>query len=69
MRGWFSSDVGFILLIRSNLQKKKKKKTSIMLIPDCKLYPLSSISKKNILDVCKPLHVMSLSPNSVSFHG
>ncbi|MFS7912127.1 hypothetical protein Hanom_Chr02g00126191 [Helianthus anomalus] len=31
-----------------------------MLTPDCKLCPLSSKNtKKNVLDVCKPLHFMS----------
>ncbi|MFS7902110.1 hypothetical protein Hanom_Chr01g00007381 [Helianthus anomalus] len=33
----------------------------------CKLCPLSSIITENILDVCKPLQVMSFSPNSVNF--
>ncbi|MFS7946890.1 hypothetical protein Hanom_Chr06g00541691 [Helianthus anomalus] len=37
-----------------------------MYITYCKLCPLSSIITKNVLDVCKPLQVMSFSPNSVN---
>ncbi|MFS7963212.1 hypothetical protein Hanom_Chr08g00735411 [Helianthus anomalus] len=33
----------------------------------CKLCPLSSIITQNVLDVCKPLQVMSFNPNSVNF--
>ncbi|MFS7946816.1 hypothetical protein Hanom_Chr06g00540761 [Helianthus anomalus] len=33
----------------------------------CKLCPLSSIITENVLDVCKPLQVMSFSPNPVNF--
>ncbi|MFS8014209.1 hypothetical protein Hanom_Chr15g01341881 [Helianthus anomalus] len=31
------------------------------------LCPLSSIITENVLDVCKPLQIMSFSPNSVNF--
>ncbi|MFS7914938.1 hypothetical protein Hanom_Chr02g00159411 [Helianthus anomalus] len=33
----------------------------------CKPYLLSSRITENVLDVCKPLQVMSFSPNSVNF--
>ncbi|MFS8035076.1 hypothetical protein Hanom_Chr17g01588811 [Helianthus anomalus] len=35
----------------------------------CKLCPLSSIITENVLDVCKPLQVMSFIPNLVNFCG
>ncbi|MFS7949300.1 hypothetical protein Hanom_Chr16g01453411 [Helianthus anomalus] len=38
-----------------------------MYVTYCKLCPLSSIITENVLDVCKPLHVMSFSPNSINF--
>ncbi|MFS8028999.1 hypothetical protein Hanom_Chr16g01517191 [Helianthus anomalus] len=38
-----------------------------MYVTHCKLCPLSSIITENVLDVCKPLQVMSFSPNSVNF--
>ncbi|MFS7940950.1 hypothetical protein Hanom_Chr05g00470401 [Helianthus anomalus] len=38
-----------------------------MYVTYCKLCPLSSIITENVLDVCKPLQVMSFSPNSVTF--
>ncbi|MFS7908672.1 hypothetical protein Hanom_Chr01g00085891 [Helianthus anomalus] len=38
-----------------------------MYVTYCKLCPLFSIITENILDVCKPLQVMSFSPNSVTF--
>ncbi|MFS7928685.1 hypothetical protein Hanom_Chr04g00323661 [Helianthus anomalus] len=38
-----------------------------MYVTYCKLCPLSLISTKTVLDVCKPLNIMSFSPNSVSF--
>ncbi|MFS7942180.1 hypothetical protein Hanom_Chr06g00485241 [Helianthus anomalus] len=38
-----------------------------MYVTYCKLCPLSSIITENVLDVCKPLQVMSFSPNSVNF--
>ncbi|MFS7960229.1 hypothetical protein Hanom_Chr08g00700791 [Helianthus anomalus] len=47
----------------------KLQKSSFMLTLDCKVCLLSSKSTTNIIDGCKPLHVMSFSPNSVSFHG
>ncbi|MFS7971837.1 hypothetical protein Hanom_Chr09g00837551 [Helianthus anomalus] len=33
----------------------------------CKLCPLFSITIENVLEFCKPLQVMSFSPNSVNF--
>ncbi|MFS7978299.1 hypothetical protein Hanom_Chr10g00913871 [Helianthus anomalus] len=47
----------------------KLQNLSFMYVTYCKLYPLSSIITENVLDVCKPLHVMSFSPNSVNFCG
>ncbi|MFS7975267.1 hypothetical protein Hanom_Chr10g00878471 [Helianthus anomalus] len=38
-----------------------------MYVTYCKLCPLSSIITENVLDVCKPLQVMSFSPNSFNF--
>ncbi|MFS8029509.1 hypothetical protein Hanom_Chr16g01523131 [Helianthus anomalus] len=38
-----------------------------MYVTYCKLCPLSSIITENVLDVCKPLQVMSFSANSVNF--
>ncbi|MFS8006038.1 hypothetical protein Hanom_Chr13g01244531 [Helianthus anomalus] len=38
-----------------------------MYVTYCKLCPLSSMIKENVLDVCKPLQVMSFSPNLVNF--
>ncbi|MFS8005022.1 hypothetical protein Hanom_Chr13g01232591 [Helianthus anomalus] len=38
-----------------------------MYVTYCKLYPLSSIITENVLDICKPLQVMSFSPNLVNF--
>ncbi|MFS7938049.1 hypothetical protein Hanom_Chr05g00434901 [Helianthus anomalus] len=38
-----------------------------MFVTYCKLCTLSSIITKNVFDVCKPLEVMSFSPNSVNF--
>ncbi|MFS7999895.1 hypothetical protein Hanom_Chr12g01172011 [Helianthus anomalus] len=45
----------------------KKQNSSFMYVTYCKLCPLSSIIAENVLDVCKPLQVMSFSPNSVNF--
>ncbi|MFS7909597.1 hypothetical protein Hanom_Chr02g00096441 [Helianthus anomalus] len=45
----------------------KLQKSSFMYVTYCKLRPLSSIITENVLDVCKPLQVMSFSPNSVNF--
>ncbi|MFS8027059.1 hypothetical protein Hanom_Chr16g01494171 [Helianthus anomalus] len=52
-----------------NYIKSKLQNSSFIFTPDCKLCPLSLKSTKTILDVCKVLHVMSFSPNSISFHG
>ncbi|MFS7895162.1 hypothetical protein Hanom_Chr04g00383771 [Helianthus anomalus] len=38
-----------------------------MYVTYCKLCPLFSIITENVLDVCKPLQVMSFSPNSIIF--
>ncbi|MFS7959256.1 hypothetical protein Hanom_Chr08g00688751 [Helianthus anomalus] len=38
-----------------------------MYVTYCKMFPLSSIIIKNVIDLCKPLQVMSFSPNSVNF--
>ncbi|MFS7895166.1 hypothetical protein Hanom_Chr00s002438g01700091 [Helianthus anomalus] len=38
-----------------------------MYVTYCKLCPLFSIITENVLDVCKPLQVMSFSPNSSYF--
>ncbi|MFS7922587.1 hypothetical protein Hanom_Chr03g00250841 [Helianthus anomalus] len=53
-----------VFLLRVNY-----KKAYFMYVTYCKLCPLSSIIKENVLDVCKPLQVMSFSPNSVNFCG
>ncbi|MFS8035122.1 hypothetical protein Hanom_Chr17g01589351 [Helianthus anomalus] len=47
----------------------KLQKSSFMYVTYCKLCPLSSTITRNVLDVCKPLQVMSFSPNSVNFCG
>ncbi|MFS8005372.1 hypothetical protein Hanom_Chr13g01236521 [Helianthus anomalus] len=47
--------------------KSKLQKSSFMYVTYCKLCHLSSIITENVLDVCKPLQVMSFSPNSVNF--
>ncbi|MFS8024755.1 hypothetical protein Hanom_Chr16g01467151 [Helianthus anomalus] len=49
--------------------KNKLHKSSFMYVTYSKLCPLSSIITENVLDVCKPLQVMSFSPNSVNFCG
>ncbi|MFS8022377.1 hypothetical protein Hanom_Chr16g01438751 [Helianthus anomalus] len=56
--------VSFLYLLKSKLQR-----SSFMLTQDCKLYPLPLKSTKNILDVCKPLHVTSFDPNSVYLYS
>ncbi|MFS8033920.1 hypothetical protein Hanom_Chr17g01575181 [Helianthus anomalus] len=38
-----------------------------MYVTYCKICPLSLTITENVLDVCKPLQVMSFSPNSVNF--
>ncbi|KAJ0677557.1 putative ubiquitin-conjugating enzyme E2, ubiquitin-conjugating enzyme/RWD [Helianthus annuus] len=48
----------YIIISWSKLQK-----SSPMYVTYCKLCPLSSIITENVLDVCKPLQVMSFSPN------
>ncbi|MFS7909701.1 hypothetical protein Hanom_Chr02g00097671 [Helianthus anomalus] len=45
----------------------KLQKSPFMYVTYCKLCHLSSIITENILDVCKPLQVMSFSPNSDNF--
>ncbi|MFS7964098.1 hypothetical protein Hanom_Chr08g00746181 [Helianthus anomalus] len=45
----------------------KLQKSTFMYVTYCKLYPLSSIITEYVLDVCKPLQVMSFSLNSVNF--
>ncbi|MFS7925381.1 hypothetical protein Hanom_Chr04g00284211 [Helianthus anomalus] len=47
--------------------KSKLQKSSFMYVTYCKLCSLSSIITENVLDVCKPLQVMSFSPNSINF--
>ncbi|MFS8029838.1 hypothetical protein Hanom_Chr17g01526991 [Helianthus anomalus] len=47
----------------------KLQNPSFMYVTYCKLCPLSSINTENVLDVYKPLQVMSFSPNSVKFCG
>ncbi|MFS7985841.1 hypothetical protein Hanom_Chr11g01003371 [Helianthus anomalus] len=49
------------------MSKSKLQKSSFMYVTYCKLCPLSSIITGNVLDVCKPLQVMSFSPNLVNF--
>ncbi|MFS7982269.1 hypothetical protein Hanom_Chr10g00960821 [Helianthus anomalus] len=58
----------YILLQYKNIMSKLHK-SSFMYVTYCKLCPLSSIITENVLDVCKPLQVMSFSPNSVNFCG
>ncbi|MFS7945568.1 hypothetical protein Hanom_Chr06g00525811 [Helianthus anomalus] len=38
-----------------------------MYVTYCKTCHLSSVTTENVLDVCKPLQVMSISPISVNF--
>ncbi|MFS7980116.1 hypothetical protein Hanom_Chr10g00935551 [Helianthus anomalus] len=47
-------------------QKSKLQNSSFMFVTYYKLCPLSLIFTRNILDVCKPLQVMSFTPNIVS---
>ncbi|MFS7996699.1 hypothetical protein Hanom_Chr12g01132891 [Helianthus anomalus] len=47
----------------------KLQNSSFMYATYYKLCPLSSIYTRNVLDVCKPLQVMSFSPNPVIFYG
>ncbi|MFS7933552.1 hypothetical protein Hanom_Chr04g00381171 [Helianthus anomalus] len=47
----------------------KLQKSSFILTSDCKLCPLSSKITKNVLDICKLLHVMSFSTNLISFYS
>ncbi|MFS7990134.1 hypothetical protein Hanom_Chr11g01055191 [Helianthus anomalus] len=47
----------------------KLQKSSFTYVTYCKLCPLSSIITENVLNVCKPLKVMSFIPNSVNFCG
>ncbi|MFS7909615.1 hypothetical protein Hanom_Chr02g00096651 [Helianthus anomalus] len=49
--------------------KSKLQKSSFMYVSYCKLCPLSSVIIENVLDVCKPLQVMSFSANSINFCG
>ncbi|MFS8012951.1 hypothetical protein Hanom_Chr14g01327051 [Helianthus anomalus] len=58
--------INFLGLTYSYLSKLQK--LSFMFTLYCKLCPLSSKYTRNILNVCKSLHVISLCPNSVSFH-
>ncbi|MFS8030261.1 hypothetical protein Hanom_Chr17g01531921 [Helianthus anomalus] len=55
--------------MNSYLFFSKLQKSSFMYVTYCKLCPLSSIITENVPDVCKPLQVMSFSPNSVNFCG
>ncbi|MFS7988629.1 hypothetical protein Hanom_Chr11g01037161 [Helianthus anomalus] len=48
--------------------KSKLQNSSFMYVIYYKVCPLSLISLENILNVCKPLQVMSFSHNTVSFH-
>ncbi|MFS7933799.1 hypothetical protein Hanom_Chr04g00384061 [Helianthus anomalus] len=41
--------------------------TYFMYVTYCKLCPLTSIITENVLDVCKPLQVMSFNPKSINF--
>ncbi|MFS7949001.1 hypothetical protein Hanom_Chr06g00566421 [Helianthus anomalus] len=55
---------------KKNVNDKKKsklQKSSFLYVTYCKLCLLSSIITENVLDVCKPLQVMSFSPNSINF--
>ncbi|MFS7997600.1 putative rlpA-like protein, double-psi beta-barrel [Helianthus anomalus] len=49
--------------------KSKLQKSSFIYVSYCKLCHLSSIITENVIDVCKPLQVMSFSPNLVNFCG
>ncbi|MFS7971413.1 hypothetical protein Hanom_Chr09g00832531 [Helianthus anomalus] len=49
--------------------KSKLQNSSFMYVTYCKVCLLSLKNTKNVLDVCKPLHVTSFNPNSVSFYG
>ncbi|MFS7972477.1 hypothetical protein Hanom_Chr09g00845261 [Helianthus anomalus] len=55
--------------INCHTWKSKLQKSSFMYAIYYKLCPLSLIFTRNVLDVCKLFHIMSFSPNSVSFYG
>ncbi|MFS7902283.1 hypothetical protein Hanom_Chr01g00009451 [Helianthus anomalus] len=57
------------MVVKSKSLKSKLQKSSFMYVIYYKVCPLSLISSENILNVCKPLHVMFFSPNSVNFHS
>ncbi|MFS8023962.1 hypothetical protein Hanom_Chr16g01457721 [Helianthus anomalus] len=57
------------MIIITNLRLSKLRKSSSMLTLNCKLYPLSSKSTINVLNVCKPFHSTSFNPNSVILFG
>ncbi|MFS7972476.1 hypothetical protein Hanom_Chr09g00845251 [Helianthus anomalus] len=42
--------------------RSKLQNSSFMYITYCKLCPLYSLITENVLDVCKPLQVMSFNP-------
>ncbi|MFS8027829.1 hypothetical protein Hanom_Chr16g01503321 [Helianthus anomalus] len=54
---------------KNNNNKSKLQKSSFMYATYCKLCPFSLISTKTILDVYKPLQIMSFSPDAVIFYG
>ncbi|MFS8030094.1 hypothetical protein Hanom_Chr17g01530061 [Helianthus anomalus] len=54
-------------VVYKTTQFSKLQKLSFMYVTYCKLRPLCLVITKNVLDVCKPLQVMSFSPNSVNF--
>ncbi|MFS7938445.1 hypothetical protein Hanom_Chr05g00439781 [Helianthus anomalus] len=51
------------------LDMSKLQNSFFMYVTYCKLCSLTLIITENILDVCKPLQVMSFSPNSVNLCG
>ncbi|MFS7979000.1 hypothetical protein Hanom_Chr10g00922191 [Helianthus anomalus] len=61
--------IGLLMMVLLNNCTSELQKSFFMLILDCKVCPLSSKITKNVLHVCKPLHIMSFNPNSVSFFG
>ncbi|MFS7901096.1 hypothetical protein Hanom_Chr00s168386g01827791 [Helianthus anomalus] len=58
-----------LLCFYSTFFSSKLQKSSFMYVTNCKLCPLSSIITENVLDVCKPLHVMSLVLTQLIFCG
>ncbi|MFS7968475.1 hypothetical protein Hanom_Chr09g00797891 [Helianthus anomalus] len=56
-------------IVYNNFKKSKLLKSSFMYVTYCKMYHFFSIITENVLDVCKPLQIISFNPNSVNYCG